>query len=63
MGNPSASKGCCSLHVYSPAYHQCHIFAEETDAPCKKEVSITTAYGTVYPFMEKTVCLSCLSLG
>jgi len=60
MGNPSSSTACCSLHVYSPAYHQCHIFAEAGEQPYKKEVSITTAYGTVFPFMEKS--LQCSSM-
>ena len=53
MGNASSSEVAMSLHVYSPAYHQCHVFSEVV--PEKRKVSISTAYGAIYPFMERKI--------
>lgn len=58
MGNPSTSEVSISLHIYSPAYHKCHIYNE--DEGTKKEVSITTAYGARFPFMEKNLSMEYL---
>ena len=56
MGNPNEDKVAISLHVYSPAYHECFIFGEHE--PSKKQVSISTAYGARYPFMEQKLSTS-----
>ena len=58
MGNPNLDHVAISLHVYSPAYHECHIFSED-DPSLKKKVSISTAYGARYPFMEKNITKMC----
>ena len=57
MGNGNSDKVAVSLHVYSPPYHKCHLFDQSLGI--KKEVSITTAYGTTFPFMKKCVRLFC----
>lgn len=59
MGNANDDKVAISLHIYSPAYHDCFIFDENSGE--KKKVSITTAYGTKFPFMERRIP-SCPSL-
>ena len=63
MGNATSSDVAVSLHVYSPPYHECHIFGEEV--PEKKKVCITAAYGSEFPFIRSTVRLAfrrCISL-
>eukprot|EP01094_Clydonella_sp_ATCC50884_P020059 TRINITY_DN4070_c0_g1_i1.p1 TRINITY_DN4070_c0_g1~~TRINITY_DN4070_c0_g1_i1.p1 ORF type:complete len:789 (-),score=206.26 TRINITY_DN4070_c0_g1_i1:127-2493(-) len=52
MGNARSDGVAVSLHVYSPPYHECHVFAE--DEPLKKKVCITAAYGAEFPFLEST---------
>mmetsp|Transcript_127985 Transcript_127985/g.190673 ORF Transcript_127985/g.190673 Transcript_127985/m.190673 type:complete len:799 (-) Transcript_127985:48-2444(-) len=53
MGNANEDRVAISLHVYSPAYHECFIF-DENEAT-KKKVCISTAYGARYPFMERKI--------
>jgi len=55
MGNPNSEEIACSLHIYSPPYHECLIFDEVTGE--EKKVSISVAYGARFPFMERKLDL------
>lgn len=52
MGNATTSDVAVSLHIYSPPYHECYLFDQESEQ--KKKVCITAAYGAEFPFLEST---------
>ncbi|CAI4230103.1 unnamed protein product [Auanema sp. JU1783] len=45
MENPSHSENAVSLHVYSPAYEECHLFDQRTSQKHASKVTFWSKYG------------------